>query len=1094
MMLRAFKSYAGIVSLALLVSACGGGGGGGGQQPPPPPQNQTITFATAGPLSGRAGTTVTNVASGGAGSGAISYASSDTAIATVNSTSGVATLLAAGAITITATKAASNGFNSASATYQLTVTVDQQTIAFASAGPLSNRAGTTVTNIASGGAGTGAITYASSDTAIATVNSTSGVATLLAPGTTTITATKAASIGFTAASATYQLNATIDAQTIAFTAAGPLTGAVGTTVTNAASGGAGTGATTYESGNTNVATINASGVATLVGVGTATITATKAASIGFGAATATYQLQGTPGNQTIAFAQQGPINVVLNSTASNVANGGNGTGAISYASNNTSTATVNATTGIVTAAGLGTASITATKAADANYNGAQASYFVNVQSPDSVHAWIGEVGSEVFLPATAIGRNFFRASELDCAPAQDDVRNCRFQDSSPITGASILDSKAKINTAALFAISTGTVEGPSVLANVRRFSERILHGTVFFKNRYWVIGGASPRLPSATPTTIHDPRSDIWSSRDGKTWRLETTTATFGSRWLHKTLVYHDAIWVLGGSAQNTGVGTREVWRSEDGLNYTQIGGPSPLPTIPWTASTAAIVFNDAMWFVVNGTSYSSTDGITWTQRSAVGAIDGGIPREYASFNVYNNKLWYIGGARVQLVNPGPPATFARTAQNDVWSSSDGITWTLVSAPGAAPFAARQQHAGFVVGNKLWVFGGQRVNGGPPGPPPNDAWTTTDGVTWTQAALDTFMVNSWLQGVVQEPNRVTFIGGIIRAYSNKAWTTTDGENWTALRPFEFAPNILSRGVEFNGAMWVIGGNRADKFDTSDIWRSTDGLTWTQVNPVGPIFDPLDSARVVVFNNRMWVLGGWDFFATDGGTETFNNEVWSTADGVNWTKHTPIGTTWSPRAGHEAVVFNGKMWVIGGSDGSTRYNDVWSSVDGVNWILEKDHAAFSPRYTHTVVAFNNAMWLFSGSDTPNGTTVSVGLADVWRSTDGRTWTLQGALPASARMEQATAVFNGRIYLAAGFNNTDYFTNIPFNDVWSTVDGVSWRTEATVAPFSGRNSPILLNHDNTLYLIGGFSISRTEDVWRSSDGVQWDAAFSHPISPP
>ena len=177
MMLRAFTSYAGIVSLALLLSACGGGGGGGGQQPPPPPQNQTITFATAGPLSGRAGTTVTNAASGGAGTGGITYASSDTAIATVNSASGVATLLAAGATTITATKAASSGFNAATATYQLTVTIDQQTIAFATAGPLSSRAGTSVTNLASGGAGTGAITYASSDTAIATVDPTSGVAT-----------------------------------------------------------------------------------------------------------------------------------------------------------------------------------------------------------------------------------------------------------------------------------------------------------------------------------------------------------------------------------------------------------------------------------------------------------------------------------------------------------------------------------------------------------------------------------------------------------------------------------------------------------------------------------------------------------------------------------------------------------------------------------------------------------------------------------------------------------------------------------------------------------------------------------------------------
>jgi len=56
-------SYAGIVLLALLVSACGGGGGGGGQ-PPPPPQNQTIAFATAGPVAGAVGTTVTNIASG----------------------------------------------------------------------------------------------------------------------------------------------------------------------------------------------------------------------------------------------------------------------------------------------------------------------------------------------------------------------------------------------------------------------------------------------------------------------------------------------------------------------------------------------------------------------------------------------------------------------------------------------------------------------------------------------------------------------------------------------------------------------------------------------------------------------------------------------------------------------------------------------------------------------------------------------------------------------------------------------------------------------------------------------------------------------
>src|SRR6188768_3505020 len=123
-------SYAGIMSLALLVSACGGGGGGdGGQQPAPQPQ--TIAFATAGPVNGSVGTTVTNIASGGAGTGAITYSSGTTTVATVNATTGVATLVGTGSAAISATKAASSGFTSATATYQLQVTPGTQAIAFA---------------------------------------------------------------------------------------------------------------------------------------------------------------------------------------------------------------------------------------------------------------------------------------------------------------------------------------------------------------------------------------------------------------------------------------------------------------------------------------------------------------------------------------------------------------------------------------------------------------------------------------------------------------------------------------------------------------------------------------------------------------------------------------------------------------------------------------------------------------------------------------------------------------------------------------------------------------------------------------------------
>ena len=156
MSFRTMTSYVGIMSLALLVGACGGGGGGGGSTQP-----QTIAFATGGPVTGAVGTTVTNVASGGAGTGAVTYATSSATVATVNSTTGVATLVGAGNATITATKAASSGFNSATATYQLQVTPGTQTIAFTVTGPRNVVLDTTTDNAASGGAGTGAITYAS---------------------------------------------------------------------------------------------------------------------------------------------------------------------------------------------------------------------------------------------------------------------------------------------------------------------------------------------------------------------------------------------------------------------------------------------------------------------------------------------------------------------------------------------------------------------------------------------------------------------------------------------------------------------------------------------------------------------------------------------------------------------------------------------------------------------------------------------------------------------------------------------------------------------------------------------------------------------
>jgi len=105
------------------------------------------------------------------------------------------------------------------------------------------------------------------------------------------------------------------------------------------------------------------------------------------------------------------------------------------------------------------------------------------------------------------------------------------------------------------------------------------------------------------------------------------------------------------------------------------------------------------MWIMgghINKSTYyndvwSSSDGKTWTQATAKA---GWSVRAYSQVVVFNNKMWLFGG---DYNNGG-------TVYNDVWSSSDGATWTQVTA--AASWPKRATHAAIVYDNKAWVIAG----------------------------------------------------------------------------------------------------------------------------------------------------------------------------------------------------------------------------------------------------------------------------------------------------------------------------------------------------------------------------------------------------
>ncbi|MGA1379031.1 MAG: proprotein convertase P-domain-containing protein [Chitinophagaceae bacterium] len=173
-----------------------------------------------------------------------SWTSSNTSVATV-STSGLVTGVAAGTATITYTIAASGSCASSSATRTVTVT------AAPNAGTLSGTqaicvAGTS--QLTSSGSTGG--TWSTSNTAVATVISSTGVVTGVAAGTATITYTVAGSGGCADATATRTI--TVTAAPNAGTLSGNQAICVNGVTVLTSSGDAGG---TWTSSNTNVATI-----------------------------------------------------------------------------------------------------------------------------------------------------------------------------------------------------------------------------------------------------------------------------------------------------------------------------------------------------------------------------------------------------------------------------------------------------------------------------------------------------------------------------------------------------------------------------------------------------------------------------------------------------------------------------------------------------------------------------------------------------------------------------------------------------------------------------------------------------------------------
>ena len=306
--------------------------------------------------------------------------------------------------------------------------------------------------------------------------------------------------------------------------------------------------------------------------------------------------------------------------------------------------------------------------------------------------------------------------------------------------------------------------------------------------------------------------------------------------------------------------------------------------------------------------------------------------------------------------------------------------WVLENAN--PPFGARRGQACLVSSGKIYLIGGA----GPGGVYYHDVWRSDDGVTWTQ----------WEE---------------TSAFSGRADHTV---------------------VKFDGGYWLVGGfvDGSPDHRTNDVWYSTSLRYWTNIFPAGSedIFGPRHKHTMLVYPLPYGSQGDTDAIVIIGGNVGFEcgySDVWVSWDGRwDWYERTD-SAAFGYIDGHSSVIFNDRMWVIGGREGcysSSVKADVWRSANGTVWSnMNATGDGWGARTEHTSVVVDNKIWVMGGK-----TNFGVTLKTVMNSGNGITWAETAGDPHFKNLTEACAVEkNGKIIVIGG----RYISGDPVGDIYS-----------------------------------------------------------------
>ena len=509
-----------------------------------------------------------------------------------------------------------------------------------------------------------------------------------------------------------------------------------------------------------------------------------------------------------------------------------------------------------------------------------------------------------------------------------------------------------------------------------------------------------------------------------------------------------------------------------DGAKFVAVGASGVVSistdTTNWVESATAttndlyaVAYGGGKFVAVGsgGVIESSVDGATWVLQNS------GITYPLDAVTYAKGKFVVVGGVFANR--------FLATNGVAVISSADAANWTPATSGLTGAVAIAGSSTGFVA-----------LPGSAIGTPytPNQAFFSSDGLTWTSTALtapgSVFSGAQLNNAIVAAWNGSFYVGSSRYATSMSAdmfiFTSTDGTTW--------ATNVL--GNAYTGAwgfdydFFTAGGNCLMAVGAAEnipfIQVSFDGISWSQTNNI-----PYSNIQ-----NNIGATAG----AFGSGTSVmvapanFNYSlppIFTSTDGLNWAnrQHAPVPPS-GPTYTFTCIASNNGVDVVCSG------NLFAISSNGLSYAVASNTPALASVTTFgnqfvgvgnggtVYVSTNGLAWTQRTSATANnlhGVTVGNGLlvavgdaGTVQTSASGLVWTIRTS---GTSLALNSIIYSNGLFVAVGQQGT----------VLTSPDGLTW---------TGQYSGVLSNLVSVAYGSAGFTaVGSGGAIVTSPDGINW-----------